>query len=660
MTWRNQRWSWPVCRQSGDYRRRTAAASSSDHAIITCLALVARLATAQDQSGGGLPETSSASRPAGQRPAAAAARKHQTRPGAEKAPARGRGQAGKAAAQGRTRETGRGRAPAHRARQTQPQPPPQTRREGQAPPAEPAPVKGAGEKAAGEEAAGNAGQGSVKKPASCRRKPRPPSRRRKGAPMPTRAQKPPKPARTQGRGLYETRGQTTTARHPNRRQNLREKLPPNQPATRKPVKPERQRQNRPPPMTEKPLGRTRRNRPTPLIGAKPPCVKARRRSRPATLKPVKWETAPEQAAANDGKNRWTGRCRNRLALIGADAAREKLAAGKPASNPQNSAKPPAGTRANSTRDKLQRRQARQIPAPEAKVKPNDVAIRAAEQATSPKAAALGSGRKARRGQRSMTSRSPQNARSSAEGFRHLPVTQGLQTGKSGKSEKAGAQDDGNDQVATSPRYCWRRLPRLRRSTDAVERRRVALNTGRSRGRHPCQPGGQPGISRTTTRCFTVSARTAQTRAFDDGSARTTVLRADGSRVVTIRDADMNVHAAARWSAPMAARCQLIDDTITAAGPRPDLPAPPPVEVIRRLLDRGCTPRRAAAQCAVDRRFTLSDPRHPEVRALVAPVNVPEVTFDTGSAAITPIRRSNWRRWARSSTTASSANPNETL
>lgn len=42
------------------------------------------------------------------------------------------------------------------------------------------------------------------------------------------------------------------------------------------------------------------------------------------------------------------------------------------------------------------------------------------------------------------------------------------------------------------------------------------------------------------------------------------------------------------------------------------------------------------EAAIDRRFSLGQIRDiPEASALVAPVNVPEITFDTGSAAITP-------------------------
>lgn len=74
-----------------------------------------------------------------------------------------------------------------------------------------------------------------------------------------------------------------------------------------------------------------------------------------------------------------------------------------------------------------------------------------------------------------------------------------------------------------------------------------------------------------------------------------------------------------------------------AGPRLDPAGTAPVEVIRRPLDEAAL--RAALQREaqdVGRRFTLAQIRDiPEVRAGVAPVNVPEVTFDTGSAAIPP-------------------------
>lgn len=126
----------------------------------------------------------------------------------------------------------------------------------------------------------------------------------------------------------------------------------------------------------------------------------------------------------------------------------------------------------------------------------------------------------------------------------------------------------------------------------------------------------------------------QTETFDDGSTRTTVLRGWQPR----RHHPRRRHERAaphadprRWQ-----RVQLIDDTIAQPVRVSTLPAPPPVEVIRRPLDEAALRAALQREAQVDRRFTLAQIRDiPEVRALVAPVNVPEVTFDTGSAAITP-------------------------
>lgn len=129
--------------------------------------------------------------------------------------------------------------------------------------------------------------------------------------------------------------------------------------------------------------------------------------------------------------------------------------------------------------------------------------------------------------------------------------------------------------------------------------------------------------------------TVTTENFDDGSSRTIVTREDGSRVVTIRDADLRVLRRTLVSAD-GTSTRLIDET---ADVQPvdvaALPAPAPVpaqsgmneDELRTALQR---------EANVDRRFTLSQIRNiPEVRALVAPVNIDAITFDTGSAAIRP-------------------------
>jgi len=82
--------------------------------------------------------------------------------------------------------------------------------------------------------------------------------------------------------------------------------------------------------------------------------------------------------------------------------------------------------------------------------------------------------------------------------------------------------------------------------------------------------------------------------------------------------------------------RLIDDTAAEPVRISTLPAPPPVEVSRGPLDEAALREALRREASVDRRFTLGQIRDiPEVRALVAPVNVPEITFETGSSAITP-------------------------
>ncbi len=126
----------------------------------------------------------------------------------------------------------------------------------------------------------------------------------------------------------------------------------------------------------------------------------------------------------------------------------------------------------------------------------------------------------------------------------------------------------------------------------------------------------------------------QTENFDDGSSRTIVTRQDGSRVVTIRDANLQVLRRTLVSAD-GTTTQLIDDT---ADVQPvdigALPAPAPVQTGNAPLNEDQLREALLREANVDRRFTLSQIRNiPEVRALVAPVNIDAITFDTGSAAI---------------------------
>ncbi|MDB6179961.1 OmpA family protein [Paracoccus fistulariae] len=130
--------------------------------------------------------------------------------------------------------------------------------------------------------------------------------------------------------------------------------------------------------------------------------------------------------------------------------------------------------------------------------------------------------------------------------------------------------------------------------------------------------------------------TVTTENFDDGSSRSIVTRADGSKVITIRDADLRVLRRTLVS-PDGSSTRLIDETVAEPVDLAALPAP----VNRNSATAASMNEdqlRAAllAESAADRRFTLAQIRDiPQVRSLVAPVDIDAITFDTGSAAIKP-------------------------
>lgn len=128
--------------------------------------------------------------------------------------------------------------------------------------------------------------------------------------------------------------------------------------------------------------------------------------------------------------------------------------------------------------------------------------------------------------------------------------------------------------------------------------------------------------------------TVTTENFSDGSSRAIVTRADGSRVVTVRDADLRVLQRSVIS-PDGLEQILIDDTARAEAI--DIRSLPPAARPAPQIDTRDSEslRRALAQeSPTAQRFTLAQVRDiPQVRALVAPVNVDAITFDTGSAAI---------------------------
>jgi outer membrane protein OmpA-like peptidoglycan-associated protein len=131
--------------------------------------------------------------------------------------------------------------------------------------------------------------------------------------------------------------------------------------------------------------------------------------------------------------------------------------------------------------------------------------------------------------------------------------------------------------------------------------------------------------------------TVSTRSYADGSTRSVVTRADGSRIVTVRDASGRVLRRERIDAD--GRSTLLLDDLAPATPIniTTLPRPVAMQPFQAGQTDGDALRAAllAAQARdLGRSFSLRQIReYPEVRALAPTIDVASITFRTGSAAI---------------------------
>ena len=129
----------------------------------------------------------------------------------------------------------------------------------------------------------------------------------------------------------------------------------------------------------------------------------------------------------------------------------------------------------------------------------------------------------------------------------------------------------------------------------------------------------------------------RTETFDDGSTRTTVIREDGSEIVTIRAADGRVLRRTRIL-PDGERIVLFDDTReTAPVDVATLPAPAR-DAVDYTGDETALRAALAAAMAQDvgRSFSLRQIREIRaVRELAPEIEIDAITFATGSAAIRP-------------------------
>ncbi len=130
--------------------------------------------------------------------------------------------------------------------------------------------------------------------------------------------------------------------------------------------------------------------------------------------------------------------------------------------------------------------------------------------------------------------------------------------------------------------------------------------------------------------------TVRTETYRDGSTRTIVERADGTQVVTIRDATGRVLRRAQYDR-LGREIILIDDLAEEeVVVIRDLPIPKE-RIVISSKDNDAALKRELAGLEADkagRKFSLRQIREiPEVRALAATIDVESVTFASGSAAI---------------------------
>lgn len=150
----------------------------------------------------------------------------------------------------------------------------------------------------------------------------------------------------------------------------------------------------------------------------------------------------------------------------------------------------------------------------------------------------------------------------------------------------------------------------------------------------------------------------QTQTFDDGSSRTTILRPDGVRVITVRAADGQVLRRTRILAD-GTEVVLFDDTLAAEPVQiSELPTVQSSAELTTTEDLRAA-LRAVEDREFDRRFTLQQVRQIRaVRELMPVIELEAINFATASAAIQASEAEELRDLGVSMRTLIEASPNE--
>ena len=175
-----------------------------------------------------------------------------------------------------------------------------------------------------------------------------------------------------------------------------------------------------------------------------------------------------------------------------------------------------------------------------------------------------------------------------------------------------------------------------------------------------QPDGTYVVYKDDNALLREPGSTVRTETYRDGSTRTVVTRVDGSQIVTIRDATGRVLQRVAYDRNGRGTVLIDDLQPEVVVDVSTLPKPGRNQISVDDTDAELRAQMAAADAeAIGRKFSLRQIRNiPEVRHLAPTIDVNNITFETGSAAIQATEARKLNKLGNLITQLIDANPNE--
>jgi outer membrane protein OmpA-like peptidoglycan-associated protein len=177
-----------------------------------------------------------------------------------------------------------------------------------------------------------------------------------------------------------------------------------------------------------------------------------------------------------------------------------------------------------------------------------------------------------------------------------------------------------------------------------------------------RPGGDYQVIRDDDTLLRRPGNTVATETFADGSSRNIVTQPDGTQVITVRDRDLRILRRTVVH-PDGTRTVLIDDiavqTPVVVSELPQVRPGTSFATAGTSADAAALARALGAQSTAERSFSLAQVRSIRaVRDLAPALNLENVTFATGSAAISPDQATQLLSLGRYMADAIARNPRE--